>query len=211
MQKQVHNQRMTRVILNSFQDLILCTLLYPFHPSCKGQLLPMTNLELPEFNFCPVCGAPVKVIHREGRNRPVCTSCGHVVYVNPYPAAALVLLNDRQVLTLRSMEPKSGEWCLPGGFLEWGESPEEGARRELLEETGITAGNISIIGAYDSITGARRHVLLLAYRVHDWRGEPKAGDDAAEVRWFDMGNTPPLAFRVHEEVLLDVMKADGGT
>ena len=172
----------------------------------------MTKLELPEFNYCPICGAPVRVIHREGRHRPVCMTCGHVVYVNPYPAAALVVLNNRQVLlTLRNSEPNYGEWCLPGGFLEWGESPEEGARRELLEETGLSAGKISIIGAYDSITGARRHVLLLAYRVHDWQGEPTAGDDAAEVRWFEVGKTPPLAFKVHEKVLTDAMKAGGDT
>jgi 8-oxo-dGTP diphosphatase len=168
----------------------------------------MKKLELPEFNFCPICGKPVKVVQSEGRNRPVCISCGHIIYVNPYPAVALVVLNDDKVLlTLRSIDPHHGEWCLPGGFIEWGESPEEGARRELLEETAITAGKISIIGAYDSITSVKRHVLLLAYRVDDWQGEPSAGDDAGEVGWFEIGKTPPLAFIVHEKVLADVVKA----
>lgn len=130
------------------------------------------------------------------------------LYVNPYPAACLVVLRKgKALLTLRSIEPRIGEWCLPGGFLEWGESPEEGAGRELLEETGVTAGRLSLIGAYDSITGQNRHVLLLAYRVHDWSGEPVAGDDAAEVRWFDFDSLPPLAFKVHEQVAADVRKA----
>ena len=170
----------------------------------------MEKLELPEFNYCPICGKPVRVIHSEGRHRPVCTLCGHIIYVNPAPAAALVVLDSTRVLlTLRKYEPHRGEWCLPGGFLEWGESPEEGAKRELLEETGITAGTISIIGAYDNITGVKRHVLLLAYRVHDWQGKLKAGDDAEEVRWFETGKTPPLAFTVHEKVLSDVVKAGG--
>jgi ADP-ribose pyrophosphatase YjhB (NUDIX family) len=165
------------------------------------------KLELPEYNYCPICSAPVRVVHCEGRNRPVCTRCGHVVYVNPYPAACLVLVRDAQVLlTLRSIEPHSGEWCLPGGFLEWGESPEEGARRELLEETGLSAGRLDIFGAYDSITGLRRHVLLLAYIVHEWTGEPVAGDDAAAVRWFDLNAVPPLAFTVHERILADIRK-----
>lgn len=162
------------------------------------------NLVLPVCNYCPVCGAPVEVIRREGRNRPVCTRCGHVIYVNPYPAACLVVKRDgRILLTLRNTDPGSGEWCLPGGFIEWGESPQEGARRELLEETGIRAGHLSIVGAYDSITGADRHVLLLAYRVHDWNGDPVAGDDADEVRWFDIDAMPRLAFTVHEKVVAE--------
>ncbi|MFC1529049.1 NUDIX domain-containing protein, partial [Candidatus Latescibacterota bacterium] len=94
-------------------------------------------------------------------------------------------------------------WCLPGGFIEWGESPEEGARRELFEETGITAGDLSLIGAYSSISGIRRHVLLVAYMVHSWTGEAFAGDDALEVRWFDVNGAPPLAFKVHEQALTD--------
>jgi 8-oxo-dGTP diphosphatase len=168
------------------------------------------NLSLPVFNFCPVCAAPVEVIPCEGRHRPVCTRCGHVIYVNPYPAACLVVLREgRVLLTLRSIEPHIGEWCLPGGFLEWGESPESGAARELLEETGITADGLSLVGAYDSITGQSRHVLLLAYRVRNWHGEPVAGDDAAEVRWFDLSSLPPLAFTVHDTVVADVRKAGG--
>jgi len=167
------------------------------------------ELELPEFNHCPACGAPVRVMHREGRRRPVCTLCGRIVYVNPYPAACLVVFHGGGVLLVRrSIEPHFGEWCLPGGFIEWGESPDDAARRELLEETGVRAGAISLIGAYNSITGRHRHVLLLAYRVRDWEGEPTAGDDASEVEWFGLDSVPPLAFRVHERVIADVMTGE---
>ncbi len=169
------------------------------------------KLELPEYNYCPICGAPVQVTQREGRRRPVCTRCGHIIYVNPYPAACLVVIKDSKVLlTRRSIEPHFGEWCLPGGFLEWGESPEEGARRELLEEAGLAAGELHILGAYDSITGSRRHVLLLAYFVLEWTGEPVAGDDASETVWFDLDSVPPLAFKVHEKVLSDALKSGCG-
>jgi len=164
------------------------------------------ELELPEFNHCPACGGAVHVLHREGRDRPVCTLCGRIVYVNPYPAACLtVILGGGILLVRRSIEPHYGEWCLPGGFIEWGESPEDAARRELFEETGLRAGKIVLTGAYDSITGARRHVLLLAYLVRGWEGEPAAGDDASEVAWFALDSVPPLAFKVHERVIADVM------
>ncbi len=166
------------------------------------------KLELPEYLFCPVCAGTVRVVPSEGRLRPVCTRCGHIIYVNPYPAACLVVIrNGGVLLTRRAIEPHFGEWCLPGGFLEWGESPEEGARRELQEETGLCAGGITLFGAYDSITGTRRHVLLLAYFVREWTGEPVAGDDASEVAWYDLDAVPPLAFPVHEQVIADARKA----
>ncbi len=99
-------------------------------------------------------------------------------------------------------------WCLPGGFIEWGESPEEGAKRELYEETGITAEELSLIGVYDSITGTKRHVLLIAYMVLNWDGEPAAGDDADEVKWFGIEDIPRLAFKVHQRVLDDILKKE---
>ena len=160
------------------------------------------KLELPEFNYCPRCGSHVELVEKEGRVRPVCASCGHIVYINPAPAAALVLLDgDRVLLTLRSVEPKKGWWCLPGGFLEWGEGPEEGGARELCEETGLNGGDFTIIGVWDSISGERMHVLVVAYRVASWSGDLVAGDDAEEVRWFDLDDMPPLAFEVHRKAL----------
>ena len=152
------------------------------------------KLELPEYRYCPQCGAQVELQNKEGRNRPVCSACGHIIY------------EDKVLLTLRDVEPKMGEWCLPGGFLEWGESPEEGAKRELFEETGLNAEELSLVGVYDSVTGARLHVLLVAYRVTLWTGTPVAGDDASEVRWFDIDSVPALAFAVHEKALLDTLE-----
>ncbi|HDY88800.1 MAG TPA: NUDIX domain-containing protein [bacterium] len=167
------------------------------------------KLELPDYNYCPMCGEPVNISHREGRERPVCKSCGHIVYINPIPAACQVVLNERKVLlTLRAFDPQKGMWCLPGGFIEWGECPEDGAKRELYEETGITAQELSLIGVYDSITGTKRHVLLIAYLILNWDGEPAAGDDADEVRWFGIKEIPQLAFKVHQQVLDDLLKKE---
>lgn len=166
------------------------------------------KLELPEYRYCPRCGAEVKLQNKEGRKRPVCSSCGHIIYVNPIPAAALVVINEGNILlTLRKVEPQKGQWCLPGGFLEWGESPEEGGKRELLEETGITAGSLSLLGVYASVTDVKVHVIVIAYQVITWSGVPVAGDDASDVRWFAINSIPPLAFSVHERALADMKSA----
>jgi 8-oxo-dGTP diphosphatase len=169
------------------------------------------ELELPDIRHCPDCGGLLRVTPREGRERPVCPDCGRVVYVNPYPAACLVLIREGSVLLVRrSIEPHFGEWCLPGGFIEWGESPDGAACRELREETGISADALTLVGAYGSVSGPKRHVLLLAYRVDRWEGEPVPGDDASEAEWFRLGEMPKLAFRVHERAIHDVMEVTRG-
>ena len=163
------------------------------------------KLELPDYRFCSQCGGSLVIKLCEGQERPVCISCGFIVYVNPVPAACEVVLeNGKVLLTLRATDPHKGMWCLPGGFIEWGESPEEGAKRELFEETGIRAEQLKLAGVYDSISGPKRHVMLVAYRVLVWSGELSAGDDADEATWFDIENIPPLAFKVHERVLADI-------
>ncbi len=141
----------------------------------------------------------------EGFIRPVCTDCGLPVYVNPYPATCQVVRREGSVLLVhRSIDPKRGWWCLPGGFIEWGEHPEEAAKRELCEETNITAKEFSLIGVYDSITGARRHVLLVAYEATAWHGNPMPGDDDDEIAWHPIESLPPLAFSSHDRVLEDI-------
>ena len=163
------------------------------------------KVELPEYRYCPVCGGPLALKQFEGRKRHVCGSCGHVVYVNPIPAACQVVIEDGSVLlTLRASDPRKGMWCLPGGFVEWGESPVEGAKRELFEETGVTAESLDLVGVYESVSGPRRHVMLVAYRVVTWSGDIRAGDDAEEVAWYAVDDIPPLAFKVHEQVLADI-------
>ena len=161
--------------------------------------------ELPDYRFCPMCGTGVQKIHHEGRNRHVCPECGHVIYINPLPAATLVVLENHNVLlTLRAVEPQKGKWCLPGGFIEWGESPAEGGKRELQEETGLTGEYLKFVGIYNSM--GKVHTLLHGFKVERWSGEPICGDDADDVRWFPLDSIPPLAFEAHDELLADVLE-----
>jgi len=156
-----------------------------------------------------MCGADIKKIYHEGRDRHVCPKCGHVIYINPFPATTIVVLDDNRVLlVLRAVEPYSGMWCLPGGFLEWGESPEEGAKRELFEETGIIGEQLRYIGVYNSVADV--HAILIGFSVKRWSGEINPGDDASDVRWFDVNERPPLAFRAHEALLADTLNRENG-
>lgn len=107
----------------------------------------------------------------------------------PIVGVGVVVLKDGQVLLIRrGKPPRLGEWSLPGGKQELGETLHDTARREVLEETGIDCMIVSLLDAIDMIArdgdGAiERHFTLIDY-VADWvSGEPVAGDDAMEAAW----------------------------
>jgi 8-oxo-dGTP diphosphatase len=100
----------------------------------------------------------------------------------------LVISNGRVLLIRRGRPPLEGEWSIPGGMLELGETVFEGVRRELAEETGIEARVIELIEVFERIslgeTGKPKyHFVVLDYLCALIRGEARAGTDAAEVAW----------------------------
>jgi len=105
---------------------------------------------------------------------------------NPVPAVGVVCFRDDQVLLIRrGTPPRLGEWSLPGGRIEPGERAVEAALRELHEETGVRADIRGLVDVVDGLF-ARHHYVLIDY-LAEWReGEPVAGDDAAEARFWSM-------------------------
>lgn len=114
---------------------------------------------------------------------------------------------DTTVLLIRRQkEPFAGRWALPGGFVEEGEKVEEGARRELKEETSITVGPLQQLGTYgDPGRDPRGWTVSVVYFTHtiEAHQEAAAGDDAEEVGWFSLLHPPPLAFD-HAQILADL-------
>lgn len=150
--------------------------------------------------FCFRCGARLAERFFEGRQRPFCEACDAPVYENPVPATAVVVVdeNERVLLVRRAEEPKKGEWCLPGGFMELSESPEECALRELAEETALAGGIEDFLGLTVSRSERYGNVLLLGYLVKRYSGVPAAGTDASDIGFFARSEMPPLAFDSHE-------------
>ena len=90
------------------------------------------------FRYCPQCRTGMTRRVDGGSERPACPACGLVQYLNPAPAAGIVLLREGRVcLVKRRYEPKQGQWSLPSGFMEWDEAQTFTAQREALEETGL--------------------------------------------------------------------------
>lgn len=92
---------------------------------------------LSQFSFCPQCGSNHFDEHNEKSKQ--CAACGFVYYFNPSAATVALILNERNELLVcrRAKEPAKGTLDLPGGFIDMGETGEEGVAREVLEETGL--------------------------------------------------------------------------
>jgi len=119
-----------------------------------------------------------------------------------YPRSAsdmLVVKRDRVLLLERAHAPREGYLDIPGGFMEAGESLEDGARRELHEETGLHVGRADWLGFYwDTywIRGFGRFPVMNFYYAARWRrGEPRAADDAASAAWVPIATLPRLKSR----------------
>jgi ADP-ribose pyrophosphatase YjhB (NUDIX family) len=90
--------------------------------------------------YCSECAKPVELRwdRQDGRERHVCTSCGTIHYRNPRIVVACALFwRDKLLLSRRANEPARGKWIVPSGYLECGETLQQGAAREALEETGV--------------------------------------------------------------------------
>ena len=116
-----------------------------------------------------------------------------------YTADVVVLNESREVLLIkRAYEPFEGMWAMPGGHVDEGETAVQAAVRELAEETGIVAdGRELLFAALADAPGRdpRGRYVSAVYTLQVGDGiEPKAGDDAAEVRFWPVDSLPPLAF-----------------
>jgi 2-dehydropantoate 2-reductase len=120
-------------------------------------------------------------------------------------AADVIVRNGGSVLLVeRKYEPKG--WAIPGGFVEYGEKTEDAAVRELMEETGIKAESVTLLGIYsDPARDKRGHVASAVYYTES-DAEPVAGDDAKTAKFFPLDALPAdLAFD-HAKILADYIK-----
>ena len=90
------------------------------------------------YRFCPRCGGALerRVLKTTEPERPVCTECGFVFYIDPKIAVGTIVRNadDRLVLVRRAIEPGYGKWVFPGGYVDRGEALTAAAVREAREE-----------------------------------------------------------------------------
>jgi NAD+ diphosphatase len=124
-----------------------------------------------EFKYCPICTTPMVARELGGRPRRACPSetCGFVAWDNPVPVVAGIVEREGGVFLVRSCGWPETWFGLVAGFLEPGESPEQGIIRELEEELGLTAATEPrLIGAYPF---ERMNQIIFVYHLEAGAGE----------------------------------------
>ena len=110
------------------------------------------------------------------------------------------------LLIERGQEPHKGKWAFPGGFVCMDESCEEGALRELQEETNMSCAYMEQFRTYSNLNrDPRERIITVAYLALVKTQEVQAGDDASKAQWFDINEVPQLAFD-HDVILSDALK-----
>ncbi|KAB0668190.1 NUDIX hydrolase [Oryzomonas sagensis] len=137
---------------------------------------------------CPSCGSPVKQ------------------YRNPFPTVDIIIEIDNRIVLIERKNPPHG-WALPGGFVDYGESLEDAARREAREETTVEIGNLRLLGCYsDPARDTRMHTISTVFMAQG-SGIPRAADDAANLALFSLEELPARLCFDHANILADYAAA----
>jgi len=152
---------------------------------------------------CRACGSPTlyEVPPDDNRERAVCRACHTIHYENPLNVVGTVPVWGEQVLLCRrNIEPRHGFWTLPAGFMELGETTEEGAIRETVEEAGA---HFELQGLFSVLSVPRVGQVHMYFRARLLNTDFDPGPETIEARLFNEDEVPwdELAFRTVRDTL----------
>jgi NADH pyrophosphatase NudC (nudix superfamily) len=160
------------------------------------------------FVFCPYDGARLEARTEKGESLPTCPACRFIDYGNPKPGVSVLVEEaGRLLLGRRAVDPGKGRWDMLGGFIELGETAEQAAHREVLEEAGLQITLKRYLGSFLAAYGPRRvPVLDFGFMAAPTGGILRPASDVAEVRWFPAADLPQdLAF-AHQPQIIDAWR-----
>jgi 8-oxo-dGTP diphosphatase len=135
----------------------------------------------------------------------ICPHCGR--YDNRGVSVDAVVVHEGNILLIRrGAEPDRGKWAIPGGYVGWDESAEDAVTRELKEETGLVAKKIMFLGVYSSPARHPKQVIDIAYFITEFEGVPMFGDDAEDIRWFNLSALPKQMAFDHKKIISSLEK-----
>ena len=195
-----------RVFVPDALGRLLLLVLGWFRLLVHARILPDVA-ELESWKHCPRCATALEPL--DGGARIECSQCGFRYYASSKPTSSGLVLDDegRILLARRAQEPDQGKWDLPGGFLNEGEAPRDGLRRELLEEASLDVEPVEffdvVVDRYGDEDDAP-WTLNLYWKCRVLSGTPTPADDVAELKWFGRDELPSpaeLAFENNAKVI----------
>jgi 8-oxo-dGTP diphosphatase len=125
-----------------------------------------------------------------------------VKHLNPLPTVDIIIEINGRIVLIKRKNPPPG-WALPGGFIDYGESAEDAARREAREETGLEIAGLTQFHCYSDPKRDPRHHTISVVFVAQATGQPVASDDAAELALFEPDTLPENIAFDHRRILDD--------
>ena len=158
----------------------------------------------PSRGLCPSCGRG-ELTQFEHTHHRVCGHCGFMSYVNPMPAVSIIVKNATQFVLCRrrSSTIGTGQWALPGGYVEFDEDFLTAARREVHEESGLEVAIGEIVRVVSNFHRPNLHSLVVVLTAQPIAGtlQPEA-EDILEARWHRFGvRLPSMAFAGDEHLI----------
>lgn len=150
-----------------------------------------------EYRFCPMCQASLEPAVRAGRHRMTCPVCGWIHFRDPAVGAAVVVVDSVGRLLLVRRGPgatQSGKWCIPAGYVDYGEEIREAAARELREETGLESAVGDVLQVMSNFHDPAKLSVGIWFSGRITGGSLRPGDDAVDAGWFAFDDLPELAF-----------------
>ena len=172
---------------------------------------------LPLHRYCHFCASPLPLSTVDGQFQE-CKECGTLLYYNPIPAA-LALIPEKQSMSSqprflavqRAIEPASGFWALPGGYIDCMETAETACRRELFEETQIDALTIYDPKVVGTLLTRANHLLIFHLyppMATDIVAQFKSNNESLDCQWRSLDQR--WAFELHKTAITNIIRGSWG-
>ena len=167
------------------------------------------NLLPPVFRHCPFCGNSLGTREEEGHQRSYCHACQWTYYPRVAISVSTIITRGKEVLLVkRRREPYKGTWMFPSGFNDYGEHPEETARREVREETSLTVTGLILRAVCQSPDDPREpgHIMFF-YDARVAPGEIATDPDENEaIDWFPINAPPLIGWELHQRFMAELQE-----
>lgn len=160
------------------------------------------------YKYCPRCANKLVRKEVEKKARLYCEKCGFIFWNNPRPcASAIIEKNGGSLLIKRARTPLKGYWCLPGGVIEYDETPEQSVVREIKEEINLNIKIDRLIGVYLIDNDPRGNGIDVIYKASMKDGTFQLSQEHAEYNFFSPDRLPsPIAYK-HKDAINDYFKS----
>ena len=159
-----------------------------------------------QYRFCPRCGGSLATISPDSFHGMACRECGFTIAPKPAVGVGVIVLEGKWIILgrrgARGGRQYQGAWCIPCGYLEWGEDVRAAAQREFLEETGLQVEVKGVYTVHSNFHNPNSLTVGIWFQGAVVGGTMQAGDDLDLVNYFPLDALPqPLAFPTDRLVL----------